>query len=116
MTMFYKSFIRFLESWGYRSTKPGTNRPYGDSIHTTDLHDALKLLFKNIKAKKQLNKKAKITLERSSNGPNSTANSTMEEVEYFGMIDRKYSIEMSFVKREASEIVGSYYYVKSGSN
>lgn len=55
-------------------------------------------------------------LEMSNDELNPTARSTVSGYKYSGMIDGKYSIVMDLAWREASEIVGNYYYVKSGSD
>ena len=55
-------------------------------------------------------------LEVSNDVPNPTVGSTIIGFEYYGMINEKYSIVMNLAWREPSEIVGSYYYVKNGSN
>ena len=55
-------------------------------------------------------------LEVSNDVPNPTVGSTIIGFEYYGMINEKYPIVMNLAWREPSEIVGSYYYVKNGSN
>ena len=113
--------LSLISLLGYRSYKSTgelqKKRLYEDSIRVADSIAAIEAAEEEYQRQMAIEKEQEeFGLEVSNDVPNPTVGSTIIGFEYYGMINEKYSIVMNLAWREPSEIVGSYYYVKNGSN
>ena len=113
--------LSLISLLGYRSYKSTgelqKKRLYEDSIRVADSIAAIEAAEEEYQRQMAIEKEQEeFGLEVSNDVPNPTVGSTIIGFEYYGMINEKYPIVMNLAWREPSEIVGSYYYVKNGSN